>query len=76
MVTTAAAMHMTVAVAMPASNLNHGVVWRGKRRDPQPGGSGCGHCQCRREQRGTNQNNAFHAVSSHRMIAISGTIAR
>ena len=75
MVTVAAAMHMTVAVAMPASNLNYGFVWRGKRRNSQPGGSGCGHCQRGCEQCYTNQNNAFHAVSSHRMIAISGSIS-
>ena len=35
MVAPAAAMH--VAVAMPASHTNNGVVLRGKRRDPQPG---------------------------------------
>ena len=34
MVTLAAPMHMTVAVAMPASHLDDGVVLRGKRRNP------------------------------------------
>jgi hypothetical protein len=74
MVTTAAAAHV-VAVAMTASDLDHRVVLRGERRDAQSGGSGGGHRQ-RCEQRETNQSNAFHAVSSHRKIAIWGTISR
>jgi hypothetical protein len=76
MMAAATAAHpMAVTVPTSALDLNHRVILRGRRRDPQPGGSGCGHCQ---QQRATNQCNASHAVvlSSHRMIAISHTISR
>ena len=46
MVTTAAAVHM--AVAMPMSpDLDHRVILSGERRDSQPGGSRGGHRQRR-----------------------------
>jgi hypothetical protein len=74
MVAPATAAHMMpVAVPMSALDLNHRFILRGKRRDPQPGGSGCGH---RQQQRATNQCNASHASSSHRMIAILPIISR
>jgi hypothetical protein len=53
---------------MAAPDLNC-VILRGERRNGQPAGSRGGHRQ-RYEQRQTDHNNAFHTVSSHRMIAI------
>jgi hypothetical protein len=72
MVTAAAVVHMAVAIS--GFDLNHLIALRGKRHDPQPGGSGCSHCQGRCKNRESDQRNAFHVVSSHRMIAIWGTI--
>lgn len=70
MMAAAAVVHMTVAVAMSASDPNDGIILRDQRCHPQPRGSGCGQCKRRCEQRGNNENETFHAVSSHRMIAI------
>ena len=51
MVTTAAAVHMAVAMPMAAPDLDHCVILRGERRNSQPGGSRSGHRQCRSKQR-------------------------
>ena len=76
MVTPAAAVHVTVAVAMSAFHPNHGVVLRGKRRDPSLAEADVVSASVDAKQRDTNQNDAFQAVSSHRMIAISDSIFR
>jgi hypothetical protein len=49
---------MSVTVPMSALDLNHTIMCA-KRRNPQPGGSGCGHCQ---QQRAANQCDTSHAV--------------
>ena len=54
----AAARAMAVPVAM-SPDLNHRIILRGKRRDPDSGRSGCGHCQ---QQCAANQYDASHAV--------------
>ena len=60
MVSASAAAHMSVAMPVPAPDLDHAAVLRGHRGDAQPGGSGYGHCQ----QRKTNQGDTSHTVSS------------
>jgi hypothetical protein len=57
-----AAAHMSMAVPVPAPDLDHGAVRLGRGRHAEPCGSGYGHGQ----QRKTNQGDTSHTVSSHR----------
>jgi hypothetical protein len=59
----ASAVHVTVAMATPMPDLDHGAVLCGDRGHAQSGRSGGGHGQ-RCNQGGSNQDDASHQVFS------------
>jgi hypothetical protein len=79
MTASAVVAHMAVSATMTALDLDERIVLYRQRacgRRAQPGRGGKRHEQCRRQRRGSNQQSAFHLISSSRGTATNATISR